>query len=37
MFSLKKGSLRSGSAEHIISLGAKAGLDRLYEILTGIS
>lgn len=31
MSSLRKGSLRSGSAEHTISLGAKAGLDGLDE------
>ncbi len=33
---LRRGSLRSGSAGRIISLGAKAVLNTLYEILTGI-
>ena len=36
MSSLRKGSLRSGSAEHTISLGAKAALDTSYELLTGM-
>lgn len=29
---LRRGSLRSGSAEHIISLGAKAALNSFYDL-----
>ena len=36
MSSLRRGSLRSGSAGHIISLGATAALNTLYEMLTGM-